>query len=409
MESWTGPPATESCGLRTEAPRVDRIPVDGHNSHMSAKSTQRLKTPQGTESFFLEEAYRHRQLLRMTEDHFSSWGYLPVLTPVFDFFETYRRLLSPAQIERSYRFPDRDGELLMLRSDITLFLAKQMGITLNNAPLPRRVYYADSIIRHQEEEDISSDEFFQSGAELIGLSGQEGDREVLMLLHDLLNSMKLPTWKMHLGSRAILDAVLDGKADPVRAGGLLEIRDTDGLETLFSESALPEPSARVKLLMFLGTTGEFSEVFASLVDACGHSSEIEKIRTAVTDLNSLAGELALTTRMDNIRIDLSEHGGQPYYTGFTVKAYMEGASTAIASGGRYDELMGTFGTVVPAAGFSLLMRKIEPLSGYAAEAAGRKPVGTAEGKMFSERYENACRRRDAGERVVMSAEGSIRK
>jgi ATP phosphoribosyltransferase regulatory subunit len=153
---------------------------------MSPDNRQRLRTPQGTESFFLEEAYRHRQLLRMTEDHFASWGYLPVLTPVFDYFETYRPLLNRSQEERSYRFPDREGELLMLRSDITLFLAKQMGLSLKDAPLPRRVYYADSILRHQEEEDISSDEFFQSGAELIGLSGRDGDLEILMLLHDLL-------------------------------------------------------------------------------------------------------------------------------------------------------------------------------------------------------------------------------
>jgi ATP phosphoribosyltransferase regulatory subunit len=369
---------------------------------MSPDNRQRLRTPQGTESFFLEEAYRHRQLLRMTEDHFASWGYLPVLTPVFDYFETYRPLLNRTQEERSYRFPDREGELLMLRSDITLFLAKQMGLSLKDAPLPRRVYYADSILRHQEEEDISSDEFFQSGAELIGLSGREGDLEVLMLLHDLLLAMRLPTWRMHIGSRAILDAVIEGKCDPAIAGELLELRDRDALCRLFSEAGLNHCDERAQLLLFLGTPQEFSEISDKLVKACGETPGITEISAAVENLKTLASELSATAPMDNIRIDLSEHGGQPYYTGFTVRAYVEGANSAIASGGRYDNLLGSFGSPAAAAGFSLMMRKIEPLSEYAADAAEETPVTPAVGVDFTTKYKDAVRRRQNGERVSMT-------
>ncbi len=370
---------------------------------MNPENRQRLRTPQGTEGFFLEEAYRHRQLLRLTESHFESWGYLPVLTPVFDYFETYRPLLSYAQEERSYRFPDRDGELLMLRSDITLFLAKQMGLSLKNAPLPRRVYYADSILRHQEDEDISSDEFFQSGAELIGLQGMDGDLEVLMLLHDLLSAMKLPEWRMHIGSRALLDAVLEGKADSVEAGNLLEIRDEDGMYCLFKESGLSNVEERTKLLLFLGTPEEFSADSPALVKAISSGSGSgSDIGEAVEELKTLAFSLSKTASLENIRIDLSEHGGMPYYTGFTVKAYVKGANTAVASGGRYDSLLGSFGTSAPAAGFSLMMRKIEPLSAYAADAAEKTPISIARGSDFSSRYEDAGGKRKKGGRVAIS-------
>lgn len=365
---------------------------------MSPDNRQRFQTPQGTESFFLEEAYRHRQLLRMTEDHFASWGYLPVLTPVFDYFETYRPLLDRSSEERSYRFPDRKGELLMLRSDITLFLAKQMGLTLKDAPLPRRVYYADSILRHQEEEDISSDEFFQSGAELIGQAGRDGDLEILMLLHNLLSAMRLPSWRMHIGSRSILAAVLEGRVDPVEAGNDLEIRDRHALCRLFRDSGLNACDQRVDLLLFLGTPSEFAEQSPGLVRAVGAKG----LNKSVESLISLTSELSKMASMENIRIDLSEHGSQPYYTGFTVRAYAEGANAAIASGGRYDDLLESFGCPAPAAGFSLLMRKIEPLSEYAADAAGETPVTTAVGGSFAERYENATRRRGNGERVSMT-------
>jgi len=369
---------------------------------MSPDNRRRLRTPQGTESFFLEEAYKHRQLLRMTEDHFASWGYLPVLTPVFDYYETYRPLLNHAQEERSYRFPDRDGELLMLRSDITLFLAKQMGLTLDGAKLPRRVYYADSILRHQEEEDISSDEFFQSGAELIGLPGQDGDLEVLMLLRDLMDAMRLPEWRMHIGSRAVLDAVLGGAVDAEAAGDLLEIRDADGLRRLIKASGLPREDARTELLLFLGTPDEFADAVPDLLKNCGAQDPDSPIAEAVMNLSELSSVLSRTSSMDRMRIDLSEHGGQPYYTGFTVRAYVEGANSAVASGGRYDDLLGSFGPPAPAAGFSLMMRKIEPLSGFAADAAAGAPVDLADGDTFAERYRNAIKKRQDGKRVAIT-------
>ena len=368
---------------------------------MSPDNRRHLRTPQGTEGFYLEEAYRHRQLLRMNEDRFASWGYLPVLTPVFDYYETYRPLLDRFQEERSYRFPDRDGELLMLRSDITLFLAKQMGLALKNGPLPKRVYYADSILRHQEEEDISSDEFFQSGAELIGRPGRDGDLEVLMLLHDLLEGMKLPAWRMHIGSRAVLNAVLAGTGDAGKAGELLEIRDREGLIRLMAGSGLDEPESRAELLLFIGRTDEFVRNWDSLIDSCG-GDPTGAIRSAVNELVELATELSGTAPMDDIRIDLSEHGGQPYYTGFTVQAYLEGASTAVASGGRYDGLLGVFGNPIPAAGFSLMMRKIEPLSQAASEAVQEQGVIMARGEGFAERYRDATYKRERGERVVLS-------
>ncbi len=398
-------------------------PFKGHNTVMNRNRSQLLRTPQGTESIILEEAYRHRQLLRMTEDHFSSWGYLPVHTPVFDYFETYRPLLSRSQVEKSYRFPDRNGELLMLRSDITLFLAKQMGLSLREAELPRRVYYADSILRHQEEEDISSDEFFQSGAELIGSPGQAGDLEVLMLLHDLLSEMDIARWKMHIGSRKILDAVLEGRGSPEKAGSFLERRDGSAFRNHLEEQGIERAREKTELMFFIGTIEEFQNSRDALTAACGAwgstatstatgaatstatsaatSTEGSALSQAVRELSLLTEELSRTAGTENIRIDLSEHGGQPYYTGFTVKVYAEGANTAIATGGRYDELLGCFGSKTPAAGFSLMMRKIEPVSRFASLAAGENPVSPAEGKNFQERYANARGRRENGERVVM--------
>ena len=90
---------------------------------MTGKIKNLFQIPQGTESLSLKEASTHRRITDALEALFLSWGYFPVQTPVFDFFDIYRPLLKSASLEKVYRLIDREGDLLMLRSDVTLFLA----------------------------------------------------------------------------------------------------------------------------------------------------------------------------------------------------------------------------------------------------------------------------------------------
>ena len=166
-----------------------------------------LNLPQGTEVLHLEEALQHRNITRTLNDLYTSWGYLPVKTPIFDFYDNYQSLLSRKDKENIYRLMDRDGDLLMLRSDITLFLARQMGLILNREDLPARVCYSDIILRHQNREDISKNEFFQTGVELIGADGLEGDMEILMLMNNTMSKLVVPYY-LHMGSRNLFNLLV---------------------------------------------------------------------------------------------------------------------------------------------------------------------------------------------------------
>ena len=52
-------------------------------------------------------------------------------------------------------------------------------------------------------------------------------------------------------------------------------------------------------------------------------------------------------------IDLGETRGLGYYTGVTFAGYAPGAGSAVARGGRYDELLARFGRPGPAIGFAV--------------------------------------------------------
>ena len=325
-----------------------------------------LRMPHGTESLYLEETYRHKKILRHMEDLTESWGYLPVQTPVFDYYDNYRPLLESRLEEQTYKLIDRDGDMMMLRSDITLFLARQMGLALTEEDMPMRVYYADSILRYQDHEDISNHESFQTGCELIGCPGIEGDLEIIFLLAEVLETYKLPQSRIHVGSTALFQAIATPfpAEDSRRLNKKLHTREKDAIRQILQNVYKKEDAEELtRLLLFIGTGEEFcarSREWRTLLDGALESSldYLLQINKGWKDLGAFA---------DKFRIDLSETGDLPYYSGIVFNAYTDGCGTALASGGRYDGLLENFGysgsKPASSVGFSLFLRKLEKLSG----------------------------------------------
>mgnify|MGYP006266898337 CR=1 FL=1 len=371
-----------------------------------------LRLPQGTETFQLGEALRHRRRLRRLEDLYESWGYLPAETPVFDFYDVYAPLMQSRAVGDVYRLIDREGELLMLRSDATLFLAKQLGLILQDEDLPVRVYYADTILRHQDPEDISRNEFIQTGVELIGRPDAEADAEILLLLRESLQEVGASHAVVHLGSRKIVNELSRELEGPEREAlrGAADMRDLRRIQEILA-GALPETArvAAAELLSFIGRPGELRDRLPRLQEQLD-PAVITALQELLTLVDGLSGLLPAT----QLRIDLSEVGGQPYYTGVVFRAYIPGVDSEIASGGRYDELLGHFGFPAPSVGFSLLPGKVDasgaapgsaPGAGDAVEAGDdetRLPkAGAARGASIRDRYEDARARRAAGEIVQL--------
>ncbi len=343
-----------------------------------------LHLPQGTEAFFLEEAYVHRKLVRAFEDLCELWAYLPVQTPVYDFYELYRGLNDRRRESSTYRLVDRAGDLLVLRSDITLFLARQMGLVLEPADLPVRVYYGDTILRHEDVHDISRNEFFQVGAELIGATGPDADAEIVMLLFDALDQWGATDVVVHIGHRALLSE--HDHRD--RLAPAVAHRDWPTVRKVLREEGLPEDrcDVLVELYRFIGSPDELTRLTSGRPDLASG------VRDAIDHLLYLTSEFAALGYADRVRIDLSEVGSQAYHSGIVFQAYAPDTSDAIASGGRYDGLLGHFGFDAPSVGFSVMLRRLQSRqaqdAGYPAPSAHRLPEGD-----FRTRYAETRRRR----------------
>ncbi len=322
---------------------------------MTEKKKRLLQIPQGTESFYFEEAFRHQQAVTRLNELFTLWGYLPVETPLFDFFEIYQDMVSGKEKD-IYRLIDREGDLLMLRSDITLFLAKQIGLLSHSTDLPLRVYYSGAILRHQNFEDISKNEFFQTGVELIGKSGFNADMEILTLLSKTFSALNVHP-SIHIGSRELLNTLFSdfSEEERIKALEMAGNRDFTVLDEFLHNRISEEKLTFImELLPFIGS----DEELRNLMETSAYTLTVKEEKNIVY-LLSLLEMIKKMNMSAQFRIDISETGSQSYYTGIVFQGYLEGIDSAVVSGGRYDALLRQFGLDTPSVGFSILLRKIE--------------------------------------------------
>ena len=79
-----------------------------------------------------------------------------------------------------------------------------------------------------------------------------------------------------------------------------------------------------------------------------------------------------------IGFDLADSSGYAYYSGARFAVYAEGASDAIARGGRYDEVGAIFGRTRPAVGFGLDVKEVAELVPVPAAKPAIRAPGTGD-------------------------------
>lgn len=148
----------------------------------------RSRYPTGARPLLIEETARRRRIETRFVDVLESAGFAEVVLPIIDFAEPYSGITDRAAARQSYRFTDREGELVAIRSDFTPMVARALAATLPQSALPLRVFYRGDVIRCEASRLGTNRELFQIGAEVIGDASVEADVEVLRLVASLVGA-----------------------------------------------------------------------------------------------------------------------------------------------------------------------------------------------------------------------------
>ena len=307
------------------------------------------RIPSGTRDVLPDEMGELRALTARIRQVFSDGGYEEVSTPALEFESTFSRVNLAASAP-AYRLFDESGAVLVLRPDMTVPIARLVATRYPREEPPLRFCYEALAWRGVRPQRGQSREFLQMGVELIGVPGPAGTAEVLSVLCAALDATGLDRYRVGLGAASLypslLEAVGVGPAERDLILSELARGDFVGVERELRELQLAADDA--ELLLRLARTRGGPEVLdglsGALHDALGGMREVH---------SRLAPAVA-----DRIIFDLGLVRSLGYYTGAVFQVYDPAYGRPIGNGGRYDDLLGSFGRSLPAVGFALNVERL---------------------------------------------------
>jgi len=301
---------------------------------------------------------------------FSLWGYEPIETPTLELMQTFT--FAGYSGETAFKLFDADGELLVMRPDVTLPIARMVGsrIGLRNDNTALRLRYAQSVYREESTMQSMARSFTQAGVECIGTQGAEVDAEVLLIMAEALEAAGVSEYTIAFCTVAVLRELLAAcvsaeivdrqwelavlsawhKSDLVTIDQLMASIDSQIGDTIRNLARLQGAEEAISTCMLLIENLSTSGVLGSAdLDSCTDS------------LQSLQQTLLLVSQLKpetDWLVDFSVMSSFDYYTGLICAAYAPGSGYPLASGGRYDSTMKKFGSPAPAAGFALNLERV---------------------------------------------------
>ncbi len=326
--------------------------------------------PPGTRDVLPDEMRELRRLHLALIEVFEAHGYGEVATPAIEYDEVLARG-DGRTADTAYRFFDSSGDLLALRSDMTIPIARLVATRFAAAEMPLRLCYLANAYRAVRPQRGQMREFAQAGVELIGASAPQGTAEVIEVLAAALDAADLNRAVIGLGDADLYRQLLAefGVEDEARESLLsrLAAHDLVGLEVELSE--LPGISdQQVATCIALSQLRGGKEVLEEARSLGGAAVE-----RATARMGETLEELEARGVSHRVQIDLGLLRDLGYYSGAILEVYDPALGHVLGGGGRYDGLMKRFGLDLPAAGFALYMERVHVAQMEEESRAGGAP------------------------------------
>lgn len=314
------------------------------------------KIPYGTKDFLPQEAAGKRAIEEGLAAMFSRWGYDEVITPTMEYLDTFTQEDNAQNESGMFKLFDRNNQTLSLRSDMTTPIARVAASRLKDAPTPLKLCYVNNVFRYEQTQSGRQCEFYQAGVELLGIPDASADAEVIAIAVESLRASGLTNFRISLGQVEFVNGIMEASgltaSEIERLKSLMVHHDLVALEEALRKTNLTDDRKELIRQIPLLHGGE------ELLDEVYHKVKNAKSRAAISNLAEIYRLLACYGVEKEIHFDLGIIRDFDYYTGMVFEGYAPGLGFPICGGGRYDQMLKSFGTDCPATGFSVGIERI---------------------------------------------------
>ncbi|KAH1236008.1 Histidine--tRNA ligase, cytoplasmic [Glycine max] len=334
----------------------------------SNESRRLPKIPKGTRDFAKEQMTIRKKAFAIIEEVFERHGATALDTPVFELRETLMGKYGEDS-KLIYDLADQGGELLSLRYDLTVPFARFVAM---NGLVSFKRYQIAKVYRRDNPSKGRYREFYQCDFDIAGTPGLSEimgpDFEVVRILTELLDELDIGEYEIKLNHRKLLDGMMQicgvppekfrticSSIDKLDKQSFQQIRK----EMVEEKGLTAETADRIET--FVKEKGSPLALLSKFKQEGSDFSKHKGASVALEELEILFIALEKSKRIDKVVFDLSLARGLDYYTGVIFEAVFKGGTQvgSIAAGGRYDNLIGMFGSrSVPAVGVSLGIERV---------------------------------------------------
>jgi ATP phosphoribosyltransferase regulatory subunit len=301
--------------------------------------------PPGTRDILPDEMRELRALQATLTEVFEGYGYGQVATPTLEYDEVLQRGEGRGGVG-AYRFFDERGELLALRSDMTIPIARLVASRFADAEPPLRFSYIGNAYRIVRPQRAQVRQFMHAGVELLGSGAPEGTAEVVEVLSAALDAVGLNRAVVGLGDADLYRQLLTELGVEGEARGRIIDR--------LAEHNLVGLEMEVDGVEHLDASGRDGADVLDQARELGGAA----VERAAQRLQATYDALAERGVERRVQVDLGLLRDLGYYTGAILEIYDPALGHILGGGGRYDDLLGRFGRELPAAGFGLYLERV---------------------------------------------------
>ena len=323
---------------------------------------QKPSIPKGTRDFSPSEIRRRNFIFDIIKSKFEKFGFSPIETPSMEKLSTltgkygsegdqllFKVLKRGAKFEKAYSesntetVKDNDFSDEALRYDLTVPFARYIVQHQNDIVFPFKRYQIQPVWRADRPQKGRYREFYQCDADVVGSESLVSEVELVSLIHEVLNELKLSEHTIMINNRKILASLVafcNATEFFSEITVIIDKVDKIGTEKVVEELKTNIPNKEVAQLFEEVFAVSENEIISWLENKLQNSQlgqkGIQELSYIVKSCNVLG--------INNIKINLSLARGLDYYTGSIFEVVLNNNSMgSIVGGGRYDDLTKVFG------------------------------------------------------------------
>ena len=297
----------------------------------------------GTRDFYPEEMAFQRWLYQRIREVSESFGYQEYDGPFLERLELYAARSGEELVkEQAYVFPDRGGDMIVLRPELTPSLARMVAARSKALPWPIRWWSFGPFWRYERPQKGRSREFFQWNIDLLGIDTPLADAEIAAIAATFFRAVGLGPERVRIfiNNRRLAEEQLSSIGiAPGMFPTLFRLIDR--------KDKLQEQAWRDYARELGVTEDQLERLESDLAD--------RQVWRRSTDVCQFLEAVQVLGVGDYFAYEPTVIRGLDYYTGTVFEARdSAGEKRAILGGGRYDNLVADVGgEALPGVGFAM--------------------------------------------------------